>query len=90
MSPSMNIPDQIDYHFNAIFLVWFAAFVAASLTSVGVKGHRLRHACSGIAVAVLAAPLVFVPFNTLRVIADLVIVLLVLGVGVASSVGEAV
>jgi VIT1/CCC1 family predicted Fe2+/Mn2+ transporter len=59
MSPSMNIPDQIDYHFNAIFLVWFAAFVAASLTSVSVKGHRLRHACSGIAVAVLAAPLVY-------------------------------
>ena len=56
----MNIPDQVDRHFNAIFLVWFAAFFAASLTSVSVKGHRLRHACSGIAIAVLAAPFVYV------------------------------
>ena len=55
----MNIPDQIDYHFNAIFLVWFAALLAASLTSVSVKGHRLRHACSGIAFAVLAAPFAY-------------------------------
>jgi len=55
----MNIPDQVDRHFDVIFLVWFAAFVAASLTSVSVKGHRLRHVCSGIAVAVLAAPVLY-------------------------------
>ena len=60
MALALNILDQINGHFDAIFLVWFAAFVAASLTSVSVKGHRLRRACSGIAVAVLAAPIVYV------------------------------
>jgi hypothetical protein len=68
----MNIPDQVEHHFNAIFLVWFSAFFAASLTSVSVKGHRLRHACSGIALAVLAAPFVYLTGLMLWVLVVLV------------------
>jgi hypothetical protein len=56
---SMNIPDQVDHHFNAIFAGWMAAFIAACITALHTRRHWLRLACNGIGAALLAAPLVY-------------------------------
>jgi hypothetical protein len=46
---SMNIPDQVDHHFNAIFAGWMAAFIVVSITALHTKRYfhvRARTAIS--------------------------------------------
>jgi hypothetical protein len=54
----MNILHWIDHHFDAIFLGWLTALMAASITALNTKRHWLRLACSGIVVVLLIGNLI--------------------------------
>jgi hypothetical protein len=46
----MNIPDQVDHHFNAIFAGWMTAFIAVCITAstLGDIGCDLLATASGL------------------------------------------
>jgi hypothetical protein len=64
--------DQIDRHFTTIFLVWSAAFGAATVTAVRTKTRWLQRVCTSAGVVLLAAPLVYLASLMLSLLVFLV------------------
>jgi ABC-type uncharacterized transport system permease subunit len=51
--------DQIHQHFDAIFLGYMAALIAAGFTAILTKRHRLKRICTGVGLTLLAILLLY-------------------------------